>query len=225
MTNCSVTLSYPFLALSEQAVAHFAIDPGTAIVQFPPPCRASPDRTIAGKLIKRPRQPESCSPQVILLVAGPQETAMTKHLPKCRPTAPGYLSAMIAALAGSVGVAPAMAAQEPHQAQIAMELNLAESLEEGCRLTFVTRDSAGELADLAYEFAFFGTDGRLARLGVLRFGQHLAGRPKVSRFTLEGLACEAIGSAFVNGEAACEGAAAGSCLRHLKTENRTGIEF
>lgn len=133
--------------------------------------------------------------------------------------------ALVAFLFGPAIAANAAQDGELEVARIHVEINKAEESESGCRLTFLTRSDAGDLARLSLEIAFFDGGERLARLATLAFGEHIGARPKISQFTLEGLSCAEIRSAFVNSESACEGARPGSCLRNLTTTTRTAIDF
>lgn len=111
-------------------------------------------------------------------------------------------------------------------AEIFLELNKAELVGEGCRLTFLsTNNSDAKLNEVAFEFAFLDKNGQLAKLATLNFGGISPKRPKITQFTLPDQNCTDLSQAFLNSEAACDGAEKGTCLDNIVTTSNTNIEF
>lgn len=134
---------------------------------------------------------------------------------------------LAAALAASTIAAVPLQAQEA--GTFSLELNNAQSVESGCRLTYVATNNLGtELSATSYEVAVFDAEGVVNRLLILEFGRLQSDKRKVVQFDLADTACENISLLLVNSVAVCT-AADGSepdCLAALETSSRTeNIEF
>ena len=143
---------------------------------------------------------------------------MLKHLSAATATA---------ALTLAMGSAPLLA-QDAGGGSFSLELNNAQSVETGCRLTYVaTNGLATELSAISYEVAVFDGEGVVNRLLILEFGRLAADKRKVVQFDLADTACDDISLLLVNNVAECV-AADGSqpdCLAALETSARGQIEF
>lgn len=105
----------------------------------------------------------------------------------------------IAAL--SLTAAPAAMAQT---GKVELELNTAQDIENGCRLTYVaTNATPVGLEKVSYEVAVFGSDSGVTRLLVLEFGWLPSGKTRVVQFDLPDQACPAISRIVVNGPVEC----------------------
>lgn len=130
-----------------------------------------------------------------------------------------------AALAAALIAGPASADEQP---VLGLELNGAETIEGGCRLTFLAENGLGsDLAALVMETVLFTTEGRVERLTLFDFGALPQGRPRVRQFDVEGLACTDLGQILVNGATECagEGIAPVACIEALRARTRTDIEL
>lgn len=119
------------------------------------------------------------------------------------------------------------AATAQHEgAALRLELNNAQPVETGCRLTFVATNGLGtDLARAAYEVALFDGDGLVERLTVLDFKALPDGQTKVRQFDLPDLDCAGLGRVLINGTTACDGADADACMIRLETAARGSIAF
>ena len=116
--------------------------------------------------------------------------------------------------------------EETSQPTLSVELNGAEVVDGGCRLTFFVENGlGGDLGVLSLETAVLGLDRQVEQLTLFDFGELPAGRPRVRQFDLPDLACEAIGVVLINGVAACEGPGVepGACQSALGLSSRTDI--
>lgn len=138
------------------------------------------------------------------------------------------ISIVIASTLNHVGLVQAMNVDEKVQkeAEITLELNKVELVGEGCRLTFLTANQSDvALSKVAFEFAFLDQNGQLETLATLNFGAISPKRPKITQFTLPDQKCAALSRAFINSEAACDGAEKNTCLENVVTKNKTSIDF
>lgn len=123
-------------------------------------------------------------------------------------------------LVGMAVMAPA-AAQEAGNFEI--ELNRAEDVPEGCRLTFVATNNTGiALSKASYEVAVFGADGVMGQLVVLEFGELPLAKTRVVQFDLPAAKCESLSRLLVNGQDSCESAEGqhDTCLKALSASSR-----
>ncbi|MEM9755701.1 MAG: hypothetical protein AAF914_06900 [Pseudomonadota bacterium] len=89
---------------------------------------------------------------------------------------------------------------------LTIELNAAETIETGCRLTFVVENGLGhDIASAVFETVLFTRDGIVDRLTLFDMQALPADRPRVRQFDVPGLACDALGRVLINGVSACTG--------------------
>ena len=120
---------------------------------------------------------------------------------------------------------------------IAIELNAADSVQGGCRVSFVIHNHhATDIARAVYEAVLFDASGKVDRLTLFDFGALPSGRPRVRQFVLPGAGCEALGRVLINGAQTCEmdastAAPAGgtgntaACTKGLKLTSRSALEI
>lgn len=111
---------------------------------------------------------------------------------------------------------------------LALELNGAEPVDQGCRLTFLLRNGLGaDLEALSLETVILTGDGQVERLTLFDFGTVPADRPRVRQFDLAGLSCGNLGQVLVNGATACEGEGLGesACIDALDLSSRVEAEL
>lgn len=132
---------------------------------------------------------------------------------------------LAAALALPVAATPVFAQDSGN---FSLELNNAQSVETGCRLTYLATNNMGtELTSTSYEVAVFDGEGVVNRLLILEFGRLQSDKRKVVQFDLADTSCDNISLLLVNNVAECT-AADGSepdCLAALQTTSRASIEF
>jgi hypothetical protein len=131
-------------------------------------------------------------------------------------------------LASGVSIAVPAVAQSVDTRSLSLELNALSPANGACRVSFVAgNDMGAPISDAAFEVAFFGKDGVLAKLVSLDFKAMPAGKTKVLQFDVEGLDCGNVGRVLVNDVATCDGDGLdpASCLAALKTSAIPEVEF
>jgi len=134
------------------------------------------------------------------------------------------VAALGAVTALSMSLAP-VAAQEG--GTFGLELNNAQSADNGCRLTFVASNGLGaDLTSISYDVAVFDGNGVVDRLLLLEFGALTSDKRKVVQFVFD-LACDNISQLLVNEVADCTAADGTSpdCLSALQTSSKNDIAF
>jgi hypothetical protein len=109
-----------------------------------------------------------------------------------------------------------------------LELNNAEAVDGGCRLTYVAHNGTGTALDTtSYEVVVFDGQNRVAQFLILDFGKLPQNKTKVVQFDLAGRPCTGISRLLVNEIADCVagGQTVPICLDALKTTSRTSIQF
>lgn len=104
-----------------------------------------------------------------------------------------------------------------------LELNTAEELPEGCRLTFVaTNNTEIALTKTSYEVAAFNAEGTVTALLVLEFGELPQNKTRVVQFDLPKIACASLSRLLVNDQESCESAAGAQniCIKSLSASSR-----
>ena len=132
------------------------------------------------------------------------------------------------ALACSLLLCVATAAQDAAPPELALELNALQPADKGCRITFLaTNRLGGPLDRAAMEVALFSIGGTIERIVTLDFKNLAQGKTKVLQFELTGLDCTDVSRVLVNDISACEGAglAPDSCLAALVPTARPDITF
>jgi hypothetical protein len=123
------------------------------------------------------------------------------------------------------GTLAAKAQEPPH---LALELNKAETIGSGCRVTFkATNYFPEKLEDINIEVYLVDADGIVLQSVQFPFGYVLAGKARFAKFDIKNTACDGIGSMFVNEFKSCKGKTdmAAQCRESLRTRNMTKIKF
>lgn len=141
--------------------------------------------------------------------------------------------AMCAALPalGQETAAPAGQAAAPpaSSGQIQMQLNNAQSVEDGCRLTFAVRNDTGEAVERStYVMAVLDGQGQVTSLISFGFQNFPVGRTRFEQFKVEGQACDDISGWSINDVAECVsagGAESPMCEQSTVATTKTAIQF
>ncbi len=120
------------------------------------------------------------------------------------------------ALSGAAGFSAV--AQTP----LTLELNRLETVDGGCRVDLVVEAGPETVDVLTLDLVLFNPAGLILRRLAVEAGPAPAGKRRVRAFLAEGLSCDSIGSALVNGVIACEvgGAPVADCERGIATRSR-----
>jgi hypothetical protein len=120
--------------------------------------------------------------------------------------------------------APCVRAQEAPS--LSIELNSFAKSKAGCRVNFVMRNGmVSAVESLVLEIVLFNKEGGISRILALGAGALPVGKTRVKQFRLKN--CASLSRILVNDIIACKGEelTPKSCLKVLKTKNRTDIEF
>lgn len=129
---------------------------------------------------------------------------------------------------GAALLSPALSQAEDKPLHLELELNALETVDTGCRLTFLAiNQQEADLDKLVFETVLFTTEGQVDRLTLFDFGALPLSRPRVRQFNLQGLACDSLGQILINGAQSCEGEgiAPGACVDRLKLGSRTAADL
>ena len=129
---------------------------------------------------------------------------------------------------GLFAAAPAIAEQDAAAPQLIVELNAAQTLAEGCSLSFlITSGLPDQIDTMVLEAVLFDTGGQVAQLTLFDFGTLPAGRPRVRQFVVPGKRCDSYTSVLINGVQSCEmaGAASSLCEQGLELRTRSDIDL
>lgn len=132
------------------------------------------------------------------------------------------LAAALAMAAGSAATAQEAAPS------LTLELNALQPSERGCRFVFVaTNELGGELSNVAYELVLFDKAGQVSRITVASFKDLPRGKTKVRQFDFPEVDCSDLSRVLINDATECAGPGIepDACIRHLRTETRTGAKF
>lgn len=124
-------------------------------------------------------------------------------------------------------LAPPLAAEEPAEGRLTVELNAVGSQDGGCALTFLVQNGhADAIGSVVFETVLFDISGQVDRLTLFDFRDLPAGRPRVRQFVVPDLACEDLGRVLFNGAETCtvSGAESGLCTDTLRLSTRTDVE-
>jgi hypothetical protein len=111
---------------------------------------------------------------------------------------------------------------------ITVELNRLETVDKGCRLSFVFTNAMPVAVDgLAIEAVLFDTDGRVDRFLLLKARPLPQGKTRVQQFDVTQASCAGIGRVLLNDVTACagEGLDASACLEAIRPQSRADIPF
>ncbi|WP_306151305.1 hypothetical protein [Roseovarius sp. MMSF_3281] len=129
-------------------------------------------------------------------------------------------------LAACLMGAPVLA-QEDQGAYVSIELNAAQPVENGCRISFLVQNGHNlDIEQAVYEAVLFDTEGRVDRLTLFDFGALPSARPRVRQFVVPGLACPSLSRLLINGAETCAGdnVPDSACSTDLELRSRTDIE-
>ena len=136
------------------------------------------------------------------------------------------LSAMAACVV--VFFATPGAAQDANPTGISVELSSAESLETGCRLSFLAQNATPhDLDQVVFEAVLFDAQGGVAQMTLLDFKSLPAGRLRVRQFQFGDKSCGDISRILINGASTCSGADADAsiCERDLSVSSSVDMEL
>jgi hypothetical protein len=111
--------------------------------------------------------------------------------------------------------------------RVTIELNAVETVDQGCRKSFVVRNGHDVAIDSAvYEAVLFDAEGRVERLTLFDFGALPAARPRVRQFVIPGADCADLTRLLFNGAETCTGAGLPdrACTDGLRLDTRTDME-
>lgn len=134
--------------------------------------------------------------------------------------------ALTAAMTGPVlADQPETAPAPPAPSGLAIELNIAKTLESGaCRLTFVAQNTLAETVEKAVvETVLFTTSGEVAKLTLFDFGTLPAGGMRVRQFAVPNMSCDTLGQVLFNGIHACRLETGAACDAPLSVSSRIKI--
>ncbi len=118
-------------------------------------------------------------------------------------------------------------AEEEVRAHLLIELNAAESQQDGCKLSFLALNGHPVgIAQAVFETVIFDAAGQVDRLTLLDFSDLPAARPRVRQFMIADMQCGDIGRILFNGASTCQSPRLGddACEAGLMLESKTDIE-
>lgn len=142
-------------------------------------------------------------------------TIMRLAVALCLPLAAGF---------GAFGAA----AQQQGTPGVALELNMLEAREGGCRTHFVVRnDTASPYESFKLDLVVFGQDGVIARRLAVEAAPLRANKSTVKAFELQQLPCDRIGQILVNDVIGCRDAEGekADCVDRLVLATRTDVKL
>ncbi|GHB45552.1 hypothetical protein GCM10007094_38720 [Pseudovibrio japonicus] len=126
-------------------------------------------------------------------------------------------------------VTEAHAADTKQEPVITLQLNKADTTQNGCRVSLVVRNHLQEeVTQLALDLVLFDNAGEIADFLSMKTGRLPSGKTRVRQYDLPSGDCAAISSVLVNNVTQCEGTANVSparCLDALKVSSRAAIEL
>lgn len=131
----------------------------------------------------------------------------------------------LAAAAALVTAAPPLSAQDPARA-LGIELNKAETTDEGCRTLFVFDNRTGhELNRFRVDLILFDPEGVYQQQLLLDMAPLNADKKTVASFLLGEESCDKIGSILVNDIPQCRDGVGATvdCVELLEVGSRSGI--
>jgi hypothetical protein len=119
---------------------------------------------------------------------------------------------------------------EPANGVIAVELNRADPVPNGCRLSFVIRNRTPHaFASLQWDLVFFDRDDLIAGRTAAEAAPLPKGKTSMKQYDIPGLACERLRRVLLNDVMRCDTAGGGNvpldCLRLMVLSSRAGIQF
>lgn len=116
----------------------------------------------------------------------------------------------------------------PQPGDLSLQLNTLETVERGCRLTFVMHNGLGQAIEaLGVELALFAPDGGVSAIIALDAGALPAKKTQVQRFVAPDVACADIARVLLNDLTRCdgEGLSPAFCIARLRVSSRVDQEF
>lgn len=143
-----------------------------------------------------------------------------------------------AAILAALLLAPTMAKAESTQpaaerALVAAELNRADTVENGCRLSFVIRNGTNyDFTSLQWDLVTFDPDGLIAARMAAELAPLTADKTSVKQFDIQDFDCDRIARLLLNDISRCktkgpsgEARVRHDCLGLIELSSRTGIEL
>ena len=131
-------------------------------------------------------------------------------------------------LASGMALSLAVGEVSADERKLAIELNAAQAVEKGCRVSFLIRNGMEtEIGAAVFEVAVIGKDGLVSGLIRLDFGCLPVNKSRVRQFDLAGKGCGDVGRLLLNDVTECsgEGLTADVCLDALSVSARGDIAF
>ncbi|SDR17010.1 hypothetical protein [Pseudovibrio sp. Tun.PSC04-5.I4] len=112
---------------------------------------------------------------------------------------------------------------------IALQLNKAETINAGCRVSLLVRNHLNdEISQLSLDLVVFDSTGGISDFLSMKTGRLPTGKTRVQQYDLPSSECNQISSLLINDVSQCEGSAAvspSSCLDALHVSSRAAIEL
>jgi hypothetical protein len=125
-------------------------------------------------------------------------------------------SRVAVALAGLLMLTAAAGAADP----VCLELNAAEAIQRGCRLSFIVENPSDQTIDgLTLDLVLFNREGSIYQRLLAELAPVRKAKTMVKAFEVEG-DCARIGSILLNDVTACQPPALGDCLDRLMLSSR-----
>ncbi len=126
-------------------------------------------------------------------------------------------------------IAVVQAASADQEPVIALQLNKAETTQNGCRVSLLVRNHLkNEITQLALDLVVFDNTGRISDFLSMKTGRLPSGKTRVQQYDLPAGSCANISSLLINDVSQCEGAENISptrCLDTLNVSSRADIEL
>jgi len=122
---------------------------------------------------------------------------------------------------------------EPQPGRIAAELNRADTVANGCRLSFVIRNTTEhDFSSLQWDLVTFDPEGLIAARMAAELAPLRADKTSVKQFDIQDFGCDRIARLLLNDITQCktkgpdgEMRARNDCLGLMEVSSRTGIEL
>lgn len=112
---------------------------------------------------------------------------------------------------------------------IALQLNKAETINSGCRVSLLVRNYlSSEIGQLSLDLVVFDSTGGISDFLSMKTGRLPTGKTRVQQYDLPSSECSQISSLLINDVSHCEGPepiSPASCLDALNVSSRAAIEL
>ncbi len=126
-------------------------------------------------------------------------------------------------------ITAAEAANATKEPVIALQLNKAETTQNGCRVSLIVRNHLkDEINQQMLDLVVFDSTGGIADFLSMKTGRLPSGKTRVQQYDLPSSGCADISSLLINDVSQCEGAgniSPARCLDSLNVSSRTAIEL